>query len=134
MTLYYLDTSILLDYYEARGKHGEYIKQFLEKLATTEDIILISDVLIKELLRLGLSIKTILSLFHVLKLDHYLRVQLTKTQRQSARDISLQFKVPWFDAAHTVLAKEYQATLVSYNYHFLTLKYFIEVKTPEELL
>ncbi len=134
MTLYYLDTSIWLDYYEQRGKHGEYARRFLEKIAHSEDIVIVSDVLIKELLHIGFPLKTVLSFFQIIKPYHYSFVQLTKIQRQLARRLSLQYHIPWHDAAHFLLAKEYNAILVSYNYHFLTLKSFIEVSTPEALL
>ncbi|MBS3145070.1 PIN domain-containing protein [Candidatus Woesearchaeota archaeon] len=134
MTLYYLDTSIWLDYYEARGKHGEYIKQFLEKLATSKDIILISDILIKELKNNYLSMDQIHTLLRILRPDHIKYVFTTKPQRDEARIIARQKNIPKADVLHALLSRDHEAILLTRDRDFEYLTHITSVQRPEEFL
>jgi len=119
---------------EKREKHGDYALRLLEKIIQDGDIVIVSDILIMELSRLRFTRKTISTMFHIIKPNHYLFVQLTKPQCRLAHTLSKHHSIPWPDAAHALLAKEYQAILVSYDSDFAFLGSLVETRTPEELL
>jgi predicted nucleic acid-binding protein len=52
---YYFDTSIWLDFYEKRGKNGEVALELINKIIRGEKVIFYSDIVVRELKRLGFS-------------------------------------------------------------------------------
>ena len=55
------------------------------------------------------------------------------THNNLAKQISRNQKIPVPDALHAVIAKSYNAVLVSQDNHFLKLSDFVKVKKPEEI-
>ena len=58
--VFYLDTSIWLDFYEKRGENGEIALKLIKEIVKEGKMILYSDFIVKELNNLGLNLnKTI---------------------------------------------------------------------------
>ncbi|MBI2147201.1 PIN domain-containing protein [Candidatus Woesearchaeota archaeon] len=62
------------------------------------------------------------------------KVQITKEQVREARKISKQRNIPLGDAVHAVVAREYQAVLVSRDWDFTKVRDIVQTKKPEELV
>ena len=134
MTYYYLDTSIWMDFYEKRGKHGEYILLFLKKLLQSTDIVLVSDILIKELKSLYLSMEQIHNTFRVLRPNHIRYIFTTKSLRDESRNLTTRKKIPYSDALHALLSRDYEAILLSRDHDFAQLSSITHARLPEEFL
>ena len=130
---YYLDTSILLDYYEKRGKNGELAFQLIQKINQEKGVIFISDIHIRELKALDYLSEEIQKIFIITKPSSFL-VHITKIEAQEARMLSLKRKVPFLDVLHAILARNNEALLISTDKHFESLKDICSFKKPEELI
>lgn len=131
---FYFDTSIWIDIYDQRGYNGEMAKKLMEKIIIEDDIIVYSEVVIIELKKLGFSEYEIHSLLSIAKPDHLERVHATKSQIEESKRIARQREVPFRDALHAILARDYEAQLVSRDWDFDKLKDVTKVHKPEDLL
>jgi predicted nucleic acid-binding protein len=134
--MYYLDTGIWLDYFEDRNKpnlpKGEWAEKLVRKFTLEHSKIVYSDLIIQELKNVGYAKTEIDTLFRPLK--HILIfVRATPRQWRKARDISAKRSIPKADAAHSIIARDSNATLVTLDRHFKDLDY-VRVIHPNDLL
>jgi len=73
---FYLDTSIWLDFYEERGVNGEKALKLNNKLVDENKIILYSNIVVRELKKLGYSQEEILDIFRIAKPDNIRKVHV----------------------------------------------------------
>jgi len=130
---YYLDTCIWLDFYEQRGENGEYALKLILKLLANDDLVIYSDLHLREFKRLGYSLEEINNLFKILKPGHIRRVHIHPESIAKARTLCLQRRVPWGDALHALLAQRNIALMVSRDNDFEKLRDVCETKKPEEI-
>lgn len=131
---YYLDTSIWLDFYEKRGKNGESAQKLLHAILENGEFILYSDWHLNELKKLGYVIEDFNKMLSVAKPAKIQRVHIYREQREEARKLALQRKIPPGDALHAILARDNEAILVSRDEDFARLKDVCETNMPEILL
>lgn len=132
MTKYYLDTCVLLDYYEKRGKNGEIALKLINKINERQDFVIYSDLHIIELKKLDYKYKEINGIFKVF--NSIIKAHVNNEQLNEAKILVNHIKIPRKDALHAVIARDNEAILISHDKHFELLKYLIEVKTPLELV
>ena len=133
MNIYNLDTSVLLDYYEKRGKNGEDALNLILRIIQEDSKIILSDLHINEFKNLGYNLNQINDIFSIAKPNNILRVHLHKAQLAEAHKIALEKEVPKKDALHAILARDNFAIMVSKDRHFGKLKHLTETKKPEEV-
>lgn len=133
MTLYYLDTSIWLDYYEKRGINGKHARNLIMKIITEDSIILYSDLHIKELKGLGYGVDEIGAIFKIGKPNSLRRVHISREQIIEAARLAAWKKVPERDALHAILARDNESIMVATDKHFLQLSTVVNMQSPEEL-
>ena len=104
------------------------------KIINKDWVIFYSDIVVKELKRLGYSDYEISALFSMVKPDHLKRLHATKEQCIEARRLALQRAVPFGDVLHAVLARDYNLRFVSRDKDFQKLKDVTITKIPEELI
>ncbi len=131
--IYYLDTSIWIDFYEKRGKNGEYALRFILKRLENDEAVLYSDLHIKELKNIGYTIDQINDLFKITKPHNIRRVHMHKEQLVEARRLIVKRKIPIKDALHAVLARDNYALMISRDRHFEKLNDVVETRKPEEI-
>jgi len=131
---FYFDTSIWLDYYEKRGKNGEAALDLINKIIKENHIILCSPLVIKELKNLGYFLNEINDIFSIAKPDNIRLVNITKEQIKEMEKIAPKRDVPKKDVLHAILARDYEAQLITRDYHFQKLKDITLLKLPEEFI
>ena len=89
---------------------------------------------IKELEDFGYSIDEINSIFHVVKPNNIRFVNTSKEQKDEAKQLAYQKKIPKADALHAILARDNDAIMVSRDSHFKKLNNIVETKKPEEII
>lgn len=134
MNIFYFDTSIWLDFYEKRGKNGEAALRLIVKIIKEGGIILYSDVIIKELEKLGYLSNEVIEIFSIAKPEHIKMVQVHKRQIEEAERLALLRDIPKRDSLHAIIAKDNEANLITRDYHFQKLKDIIVSKLPEDYL
>lgn len=137
MTIYYLDTSIWLDYYENRtdgkNKFGEFATKLIKQIIGNSDTVIISDYIINELL-FRYDFEDLQYIFEIANTKIIGRVKTNPAQILEASKISDKRRVPLGDAIHAILARDNKAILVSRDQHFYKLKDIAEAKKPEDLI
>lgn len=131
---FYFDTSIWIDIYDERGHNGEVAKMLMEKIILEDSIVLYSDVTTVELKKLGFSDYEINQMLSIAKPDNIKRVHPTKNQIEEATRLAKLRDVPIRDALHAILARDYEAQLVSRDRDFEKLKDVTKAKKPEDLI
>lgn len=131
---FYFDTSIWIDMYDEREYQGEVARKLIEKIVMDDDTVLYSDAIVAELKKLGFSEYEINEMFSIAKPDHIKRVQSTKDQIDEAKRVAKQRDVPMRDALHAILSRDYEALLISRDWHFEKLKDITQVEKPEDLV
>lgn len=134
MARYYLDTSILLDYYEKRGHRGELARIFLEKAVKEDSVFGYSDLTFTELKNVGYSHNQINDILEVIRPGNSRRLHIHKEQLKEANIISRKRRVPRKDTLHAILCRDSEFMLISADRHFELLKDIAECKKPEELI
>ncbi|MFO8016244.1 MAG: PIN domain-containing protein [Candidatus Woesearchaeota archaeon] len=133
---FYLDTCIWRDYLEDRKDRfrplGEWAHRLIRKIIDDSEIIIISDILLKELGR-DLTDDQIRNMLGIIPVQLIMNVYHTETQARLAMGIKKRNKIPFNDALHSVIARECAAVLVSRDSHLLCLP-GSEVFKPEDLL
>jgi len=114
---YYADSCIWIDFLEDRYK----VDLFQECLDNKEEL-LISDVLIDELSRY-IQLDNMKMILYLLDSRHLLcKAKSTPEQRIEAQNIAKERDIPPWDALHAIIARDYNATLVTRDKHFLQLR------------
>jgi len=133
---YYLDTSIWMDYYEDRKDPskdiGECAFKLLCKLLASNSKIVVSSFLLREL-EAAYSLDKIRGL--ALPFEKLMeRVDVSDEQREEAKKVAEERKLPKGDVIHAILARDNKAILVSRDKHFQLLKDICKVVKPEEII
>ncbi|MFQ5531756.1 MAG: type II toxin-antitoxin system VapC family toxin [Candidatus Nanoarchaeia archaeon] len=131
---FYLDTSIWLDVYEKRGKNGEAALKLINKILAENKVILYSDIVIRELEKLGYSQEEIYEMFRIAKPDKIRRVHVSKEFVREADKISTEKNISLADVLHAILTRENYAQLISRDKDFDKLKNITIAKLPEEFI
>lgn len=97
-------------------------------------MLICSTLVVKELRNVGFSDFEIHEMLSVVKPDHIKMVHPTKEQAEEARNLSKQRGIPFGDAFHAILARDYEAQLVSRDRHFEKVKDITETKSPTDLI
>ena len=134
---YYFDTSIWIDLLEDRkGFVGEplggYAMKLICSIRSDKSVLVISDLLIKELVKHYTvnEIKSMLKPF-----ERFTRKIVTdKRQEIEARKLALQRNVPQGDALHAILARDNNLLLIARDNHFRRLEDISDHYRPEDLI
>jgi predicted nucleic acid-binding protein len=140
MVNYYFDTCIWRDHYENRfgpkGRPlGSYASKLFMQIMINEDIILFSDLLVKEL-KIAFDQKDVEEMLNILSMMNILRrIDISSEERSEAKKLSSDREVSFGDALHAVLARNNNAILVTQNEKdFKKLIDISEYAKPEHLL
>ncbi len=131
---FYLDTSVWLDFYEKRGENGEAALKLIEKIVSENKIILYSDIVVRELKKLGYSQDEIYEMFRVAKPDNIRKVHVFEEFVHEADKVSSEKGIPLADVLHAILARENNAQLISRDKDFDEIRYITIAKLPEEFI
>lgn len=131
---YYLDTSVWIDFHEKRGKNGEAALKLLTKIIEQDNILVYSDMTVKEFKQIGYSQNEINSILKIAKPDHIKRIHINKEQREEAKKLASQRNIPKADALHAILARDNELQLIARDPHFKKLKDITNSKIPEDFI
>ena len=136
MKKYYIDTSIWRDYYENRKDKfrplGEWALRLFQFIIENKYDILYSELIIEELSN-EYSVEKINKIFEIVR-DLLLKIKISDFQAKEAGKLCKEYKIPFGDALHAVLARDNNAILVTRDKHFLELLDIVDVRKPEELI
>lgn len=131
---FYLDTSIWLDFYEKRGKNGETALKLINRIVRENKVILYSDIVIRELKKLGYSQEEIYEMFRIAKPDNIRKVHFYMDYVKEADKVVSEKNVPLADILHAILSRENNAQLISRDNDFDKLRNITIAKAPEEFI
>ena len=133
---YYLDTAIYIDYNENRTDRfrplGEWALRLFSLIECTDSLLIISDILLKEL-KDYYSDSEIIDLLNRFKIKQ-LKVESTEKQMAEAKILAKMRGIPGADAHHVILARDNNAIMVTRDHHFDSLHDIVEIKKPEDLI
>jgi len=113
---YYADSCIWIDFLEDR-----YPVNLFEDCLKHKEELLISDILLDELSRYIL-VENMRMMLQILESEKLLYKTIsTIEQKFEAKNIATQRQIPIGDALHAIIARDYNATLVTRDKHFLRL-------------
>ena len=134
---YYFDTSIWLDFLEERDEphflKSTLIRQLIEKIVLSGDHIIVSDMNMMELEKLGYTHYELAILFDALR-PLIIFIESSQEQLRRARDLAHKRAVPKADALHALLAREYSAFFIASDAHFKQLTDIVRAHRVEEFL
>lgn len=139
MVIYYFDTCIWRDFYEARtglnGKPlGKYASELFFKIIKNKDILLYSDLVIREL-QIDFDRNEINNMFNILFILKILKkVDISQEDYLKSEKISVKRNLPKSDVFHALIACRNGAILISQDKHLQKLKDIVKVKKPEEII
>ena len=138
MTKYYVDTCIWRDLKENRSDKfrplGEWAFQFFSMVRINKDLVLYSNLVLKELLK-DYNQEDVKELFSIISNHDLLeKVKINEKQTKEAIKLSKRTRIPFTDALHAILSKDNYAILVSRDHHFDELTGIVEVRKPEDLI
>jgi len=113
MERYYLDTCIWLDLYEKRGINGEHAQKLMHKILKENNVVLFSDLHIKELKQLDFSAEEIKCIFSTVLPNNSRHVHIYQEELIEARRIASQRRIPLGDVIHAIIARDNDSILVS---------------------
>ena len=131
--LWYPDTSIFIDFFENRGENGNYAKEFFEKIIEKGNIILYSDLHVKEFKNFGYTKEELIEKFRFIK-NNLRKIHIFRDEKELAKKLAYQKNIPKGDALHAILTRNNSAQLISRDEHFNKIKDIAIVKKPEEVL
>lgn len=137
MEKYYIDTSIWIDIYEDRKGYnneplGDYALKLFGSIKAKNAILVISDILIREL-EGYYSMEEINGM--VKPFEKILqKIVTTKEQRMMARKIAEERNVPPGDVLHALIARDNKLILVTRDRDFGQLRDLSRHYKPEELI
>ena len=137
MDIYYLDTSIWLDFFEARDEpnfpKGTWAKELIKKITRDENKILFSNINMLELINVGYSKYEIKELLQSLRLI-IIFVESTEKEIGKAKDLAQKRNVPKGDAIHALIARDNNAILITLDNHFKKLIDLTKSRSPREFI
>ena len=134
----HFDTCIWRDFYESRiglrGKPlGKYAADLFFNVIKNKAELLFSNLTVSELTR-DYEISEIEEMFDCLfSVGILKKIMIEKIVYEEAKEISAEKSIPTSDVVHAILARNNNAIFVSQDKHAQLLKYFVEVKRPEEI-
>ena len=135
--IYYLDTSIWLDFFENRNEpnfpKGDLAHVLLSAIIDNDDKIIYSDITLLELIEIGYQIQEIRELFKRIK-PILIFVKSTEKEARRAKDLSEKRDVPKKDALHALIARDNKSILVTFDNHFKNLLDIIKPKKPQDII
>jgi predicted nucleic acid-binding protein len=133
---YYFDTSIWLDFFEERNvshlPKSDIVNELIHNIVNEANIIIYSNAILDELVKLGYGEQEINTLLYELK-NYLLFVEFTDKQFGKAKDLSIKRDVPLLDALHALIARDNKCIMVTRDAHFKKLLDIIKAHKPEEL-
>ncbi|MBI4142216.1 PIN domain-containing protein [Candidatus Woesearchaeota archaeon] len=137
MTRYYLDACIWLDFLEDRNEPGfpksDIAEAFFKKVIDNNDEIIFSDAVKEEIIKyvrdeyvVAELLKTVASVIVI--------ADSTMKEWNRAKEVSSRRNIPCFDSLHALLARKYNAVMITRDRHFRKLNDFVQVKSPEEFI
>ena len=138
MLIYYIDTCIWIDYAENRLNHirklGELALDFLNKIVERGDIVICSNIVVKEL-EFCYSEERINEIFAIIEKNN-LMIRVSYTSEQIVEAISLANRggLDFGDTLHAVIARDNKCILVTRDKDFNKLKDLLIILKPEDLL
>ena len=132
---YLIDTSIWIDLYEDRKGYnneplGEYALKFFYKVMSNKDIVIITELLIKELSTFY-SISEIDSMIKPFKKE---TIRISKSQIMESNEIARQRNIPSGDALYTIIARDNNLMFITRDRHFKRLRDISEHYKPEDII
>jgi len=132
-----IDTAIWVDFYEDRKSfHGEplgdYAFQLLSKIKAQAQIIILTDLLLREL-EMNYTMPAINGLFKPFD-AMTTKIIATNEQRLEAKKIAQERNLPPGDALHAIIARDNSLTLITRDRHFKQLQDIAPSYKPEELI
>ena len=139
MARYYIDTCVWRDYYEDRvgpgGRPlGEHATRMLIRIIGNKEIIILSDVVMRELKGFYSSDEIELMLGTILKVGKVIKIEVKTEETTEASILSKSRRLPILDAMHAIIARNNNAVLISQDKHFQNLKDIVKVIRPDELI
>ncbi|MBT3465132.1 PIN domain-containing protein [archaeon] len=134
---YFIDTSIWIDLREDRKGFnseplGDYALKLFIKIMVEKNIIVISDHIQREL-ESNYGIPEIRGFF--LPFKNFLeKIYVKDEQREEAKIIGKQKKVPKGDTLHAIIARDYNLTLITRDKHFKELDVISKHYKPENII
>ncbi len=138
----YVDANVFISYWDKEyGRNiGDFLEYFSEeifqRIISCEFYLVVSDFTIKEIKK----IMTFSEKDVMFELNHYDEINklevINGTEKfwNKAKELSVKNNIHLADALHTVLAKESNSTLVTWNLKdFKKVKDIVNVKSPKEL-
>ncbi len=136
--IYYIDTSIWIDYFENRKDNlrpiGEWAFELIRTAVKDKATILFSNIVEEELLR-QYSKESIEKIFKIIG-DKRLLIRLACSEKQlkEGKPIARQRSIPLHDVLHAILARDNSAILIARDKHFQELTDIVVPYKPEELI
>ncbi|MFH0869723.1 MAG: type II toxin-antitoxin system VapC family toxin [archaeon] len=133
---YLIDTSIWIDLYEDRkGFHneplGDYALKLLATIKSQEMIIVLTDLLLREL-EMNYSLSEINGMFKPFeKITE--KIIATKEEREEAKRIAQERNLPPGDALHAIIARDKKLVLITRDKHFKQLEDISKHYMPEDI-
>ncbi len=135
MKRFYVDTCIWIDYFENRKDKfrplGEWAFKFFRTVNENNWTIIISDFVIKEL-RNRFNELLIKEIFKVVKNKKI--VSCSKQEFIEGLKLSKDKHISKYDGIHAIIARNYEAILITRDKHFIELNELIKVNKPEDLI
>jgi predicted nucleic acid-binding protein len=133
---YLINTSIWIDLYEDRKGFnneplGDYALKLLSKIKAKEDIIVLTDLLVREL-EMNYSMPEINGMFKPFE-KIIQKAIATKEQRDESKKLAEERDVPKGDALHAIIARDLNIILITRNKHFKQLEDISKHYKPEEI-
>jgi predicted nucleic acid-binding protein len=134
---FYLDTCIWRDYFENREDRfrplGEWAFKLISKIIEDDDVIIISDHLIRELEK-RYSQKEINTILNIVPMQIRVNKNVEKKHIRHANQIKNKYNIPLADALHAAVAKDNGALLITRDKHLDELYRDYEINKPEDLI
>ncbi len=136
MKKYYIDTAIWIDLYEDRFGYnkeplGDYAWKLFSLIKAKNDIIVVSDFLIREL-EMNYSLEEINGM--IKPFENILeKVFLNKEQKDEAKKIAEERNIPPGDVIHAIIARDNDFILITRDKHFMQLEDISKHYKPEDL-
>lgn len=134
--IFYIDTAIWIDCYENRKSGdldiGKITLEFFKHMLVSKYKILISKVLIRELEK-RYSLEQIRGMMKIYE-TQLIKVSESTAQIYEAKIIAEERRVPPGDVLHAILARDYNAIMISRDNHFQRLKDICIVEKPETII
>ncbi|MBU0662705.1 MAG: PIN domain-containing protein [Candidatus Diapherotrites archaeon] len=131
---FYLDTSIWMDYFGARGDGirplGDLAFMFLKDCEKHKCKVLYSDIVLRELI--GIPKARLEEAFSSFR-GTILKVAFSEAQAKEAERISRERQLPFNDVFHAIIARDNTALVVTRDWHFRELTDIVESMAPEEI-